>query len=269
MDARVKLKELRDIINDIGPAVVAFSGGVDSTFLAKVATGVLKDKLTAVTVVTPFLSAEEAKSAVRMAKKLKVEHLVYGIELTDDVLANREDRCYRCKKAVFTSIRGIAAELGRGEVIEGSNIDDRGDYRPGKKALKELMVLSPLVQAGLTKEDIRLLSKEMGLETWNKPSCSCLATRVPYGEKITLEKLLMIDKAEAFLRTLGFGNVRMRLHGGIGRIEVGPEKLPELLKKKDLVAKKLRSLGIDYICADLEGYRSGSMNEVIRWKRKK
>lgn len=269
MDTLAKLRELKRIIGGIGPAVVAFSGGADSTFLLKVAGDVLGDKVTAVTVLTPFLSIDEKKNAFKIAKKLKAEYVSYGIELSGDVTANGEDRCYLCKKAVFSSIKDMAAELGREAVMEGSNVDDGKDHRPGKKALKELGIESPLAAAGFTKREIRLLSRAMGLDTWDKPSCSCLAARIPYGEKITPEKLMMIDKAEGFLRAAGFRTVRVRMHGDIARVEVEPEMIRRLLDRRDVMIKKLRTLGIKYICADLEGYRSGSMNEVIKWKRKK
>jgi uncharacterized protein len=264
-----KLKKLRCILKDLGSAVIAFSGGVDSTFLAKVARETLKDKAIAVTVATPFLSKEEKNSARTMAKSLDIKHLVRELDLPEEVMLNGPDRCYACKKTIFAYLRGIAEEKGYNAVIEGSNRDDLGDYRPGKVALKELRIHSPLLEAGFTKADIRGFSKMKGLATWDKPSCCCLATRVPYGEEITPSKLRVIDAAESFLKKLGFGQLRFRLHGDIGRIEVPREDLAGLISKSPAIGKKLKTFGVKYICADLEGYRTGSMNEALTWKKRK
>ena len=264
-----KLKKLRSILKNIESAVIAFSGGVDSTFLAKIARETLKDKVIAVTVETPFLPKEEKRFARVMAKRMGMKHVILKMDLPEEVMLNGPDRCYTCKKAIFTHLRDIAGKKGYNAVIEGSNRDDFGDYRPGKVALKELKIHSPLLEAGLTKADIRGFSKLKGLETWNKPSCSCLATRIPYGEAITPAKLNSIDAAESFLKKLGFGQSRFRLHGDIGRIEVPKGNIPALVSKSTGIGKKLKSFGVKYVCADLEGYRTGSMNEALAWKKRK
>jgi len=265
-----KLNNLRKILSEMRSVLIAYSGGVDSTFLLKVAREELGERVAAVTVKSEIHYLSEITDAKKTARKFKVKHLFMDI----DILSNKEfvnnppERCYICKKEIFSRISEMAKELNLNFVADGSNYDDLSDYRPGMKAVSELKIRSPLLEALLTKDDIRLLSKEMNLPTWDKPSNSCLATRIPYQDEITLEKLKRIEKAEVFFHDLGIKQVRVRHYNNLAKIEAREEDMLLLIRedlRKKIIAK-LKKLGFIYITLDLQGYRSGSMNEELKEK---
>jgi uncharacterized protein len=266
--AAVKLERLKEMLSECSKVVIAFSGGVDSTFLLSVAHEMLGDDVLAVTVISSFMPAHEKKEAHEIANLIGARHIVVEVDENDieGFTDNPPDRCYICKKFLFGQVLGIAESEGIKVVMDASNADDVGDYRPGLKALRELEIRSPLMEAGLTKDEIRQLSKNRDLPGWDKPAMACLATRVPYGNKITKENLHQIDEAEEFLRSLGFGNCRVRHHGDMARIEVSPKRIERLMKpdQRRQITEHLRGLGFKYITVDMEGYRMGSLNEAIR-----
>ena len=259
-----KRKKLRSIIRRFDGLVVAFSGGVDSTFLLAFAHQILKDRIVAVTAQSPVHPARESEFAVRFAKSRNITHrLVRSREMQQtDFLANPVDRCYICKKNILADLLEIGRQLGIDTVAHGANVDDLGDYRPGMQAAREAGVEAPLLEAGLTKADIRVLSKEMKLETWNKPSMACLATRIPFGTTITEAALQMVDAAEQVLLDLGFTTCRVRHHGDMGRIELLPDELSKALEAdiREKITGELRRIGFRYVTLDLSGYVQGSMN---------
>jgi uncharacterized protein len=264
-----KLNDLKQIIRRYSSALVAFSGGVDSTFLLKVCLGVLgKDRVLAVTAKSATYPERELQEAIKLAEMLDVRHRVIESEELNipGFSDNPPERCYYCKRELFRKLKKIAEKEGLNFVLDGSNFDDTSDFRPGMRAVKELGVKSPLKEAGLTKDDIRALSREMGLPTWNKPSFACLSSRFPYGEKITREKLARVDRAEEVLRDSGFSQYRVRSHGDMARIEVKPEEMGKFFDRtfREEVATKLKSMGFTYVTLDLVGYRTGSMNEGLK-----
>ena len=264
-----KETRLKEILRNLKSAAVAFSGGVDSTFLLKAAAEALGGKVAAVTGRSLSFPERELEAARRFTREHGLVHLEIDSEEleTAGFAANPVNRCYLCKKELFAKILNLAAAQGLETVLEASNLDDEGDYRPGLTAIRELGVLSPLREAGLTKSDIRALSRDWGLSTWDKPSFACLASRFPYGEPITPEGLKKVDAAETFLLSLGCRQVRVRCHdrGRLARIEVDEEGLDLLAApaNRRLVADKFSSLGFTYTALDLQGYRSGSLNETL------
>lgn len=266
-EVQQKLRRLKRILAEMRSVLIAYSGGVDSTFLLKVAVDILKDKVVAVTAVSETYPEGEYREARKLARFVGVKHLtVETSELKDRKFTrNQPDRCYFCKKELFAGLQKIARAQRLDWVADGANLDDARDFRPGSRAAGELGVRSPLQEAKLTKKDIRLLSRKMKLPTWNRPSLACLASRFPYGRAITSGELKKIAEAEKFFRKAGFRQIRVRHHGRTCRIELEPGDLGRLIEKKlrIKVVKKLKSLGFTYICLDLEGYRPGSMNEVL------
>jgi uncharacterized protein len=261
-----KYRSLLDQIARRGSAAVAFSGGVDSSFLCHAAAAALGDKAVAITVVSPMLPKSEIDSATFVARRVGIEHiLIEETEIDEEVAANPQERCYFCKKIEFGAIIKAAQERGIGTVLDGSNIDDLGDYRPGLKALEELKVVSPLRGAGLHKAEIRELSRRFDLPTWDKPAFACLASRVPYGERIDREKLGRIEKAEDALRAAGFRQFRVRCHGDIARVEVAPEERRRFFDEAllDRLSRSIKSCGFRYAAFELEGYVMGSLNRAI------
>ena len=265
--AEDKLTELRSILKPMGCALVAYSGGVDSAFLLKVAVDELGAQALAVTADSPTIPRAELEAAIQLAHQLGARHLVVS---TDEMAnpaftTNNADRCYHCKSILFSTLSKVARERGIDFVLEGSNQSDLNDYRPGMKAAERFQVRSPLREARLTKDEIRLLSRQTGLRVWDKPAAPCLSSRIPYGSQITLERLQRIEVAEAFIRQLGFKVLRVRDHDTVARIEV---PLSDMTKLFDLdvasqIQDKLKSLGFRYVTIDLGGFRSGSMNEVL------
>lgn len=260
-----KMQALQNDLKELGSVAVAFSSGVDSTFLLKVAHDLLGDKAIAITARSCSFPEREQREAKEFCEKEGITHIVVESEelAIEGFAQNPKNRCYICKKELFTKIQAIAAEHGIAYVAEGSNTDDLGDYRPGLQAVAELGVKSPLRKAELSKEEIRLLSKELGLPTWDKQSFACLSSRFVYGETITEEKLKMVDKAEQRLLDLGFRQVRVRIHGNLARIEVMPQEFSLLLEHAAELNRYLQELGFVYVTLDLGGYQTGSMNRTL------
>lgn len=268
MDINEKFEKLKNYLSSLESVVVAFSSGVDSTFLLKTAHDVLGDKVIAVTAESCSFPKRELNEAKLFCQKEGIKHIVVESEELeiDGFCKNPVNRCYLCKKELFEKITEIAKENNIKNIVEGSNIDDNGDYRPGLQAVSELNIKSPLRYAELNKNEIRELSKKLELNTWDKQSFACLSSRFMYGEEITKEKLSMVDKAEQLLLDLGFHQLRVRIHGTIARIEVLPDEFPKLIEEKNRlkIVTEFEKYGFTYISMDLKGYRTGSMNETLK-----
>ena len=256
-----KLKKLKKIIKAYPGAVVAFSGGVDSSLLLAIAKEVLQEKIIAVTAVSPVHPSDELQTARRFTKKLGCTHrILYTQELANKMFVlNTRTRCYHCKRYLFSQMKKIASSTGF-VVIEGTNKTDLRDYRPGIKALRMLGIHSPFIAAGIAKQDIRKLARRYGIAAWNKPAAACLASRIPYGTTITKKNLLRVERAERYLTKLGFSLVRVRDHHPLARIEVPQKDIKQILNLRKKITAYLKRLGYRYICVDLEGYRTGSLN---------
>ncbi len=259
-----KYEALKRKLGEYESLVLAFSGGVDSTLLLKVAHDVLGDKAVAVTAFLHSVPEFERRESIEFCKSEGIRHIICEINELElaEFVENGSERCYYCKKNIIKALRQKADELGIKHIAEGTNADDMGDFRPGRRAILEEGVLSPLLDAGLTKAEIRELSQRLELPTWNKPAYACLASRISHGETISGEKLRMVEKAEGFLMEKGFYQTRVRVHGGLARIEVSPEDIKKFISEdfRQKVTEKLKTFGFRYVSLDLEGYRTGSMN---------
>jgi pyridinium-3,5-biscarboxylic acid mononucleotide sulfurtransferase len=266
MTARIKYQNLRKIIAGHGPLLVAYSGGVDSTLLAAVARDVLGEKTRCVLLDSPVVPRAAVAHAQSVARELGLGLEIIMVPLMEDeeFRKNPVDRCYYCKKISAGYLRKQAAESGLACIADGINLSDMEEHRPGLRASDEEGIVHPFIEAGITKEEIRTIARKLGLPVWQKPSAACLASRVPYGDEIAVEKLKMIEDAEAYLDGLGIGQLRVRLHRDLARIEVHKEDMGKILEQQSAVVRHFRSLGFAYVTLDLEGYRSGSMDEVLK-----
>ena len=268
-----KRQQLVKSISDMGSMIVAYSGGVDSAFLAAVAHEVLGDKAISVTANSPSLAPSELEDAIALATEQGIHYEIIETKETEreDYQANNPDRCFFCKDELYSHLIKFADQRGYSVITNGTNVDDLGDYRPGLEAAKQYGVRSPLVEADLSKQDIRDLSKKMGLATWDKPAQACLSSRIPYGTMVTVEALTRIAKAEHFLRSKGFKQLRVRHHDTVARIEIEPKDFLALLDDsiRDEITEYFKSIGYSYVTMDMNGFRSGSLNEILTTFRKK
>jgi len=269
-----KYDRLKVILRDLGSVAVGFSGGIDSTLLIRVATEILGDNALAVIGRSETYPTREFEEALQLAQSFGSRCRVVNTEETDDLKfrENPPDRCYFCKTELFSKLHHIAKEEGIRCVADGTIMDDLGDFRPGMRAKSEQDIRSPLLEAGFTKADVRTLARELGIPTWDKPSFACLSSRFPYGQGITKENLLKVDAAESFMRDNGFRFFRVRHHDDrTARLEVGPQEFNRLLEPafREVLVSHFKSLGFAYVTLDLQGYRTGSMNEVLTEEEKK
>lgn len=262
-----KERALSQYLESLGSVIVAFSGGVDSAYVAYMAHQVLNDRALAVTAVSPSYPAADKEDALRLVRQFGLRHLFINTEEMDDPRYRRNpaNRCYYCKTELYSKLVPLARERGFAAICDGLNIDDLGDFRPGRQAAKEAGVISPLVECGLTKAEVRQLSRRAGLPTWDKPASACLSSRIPYGMEVTVEKLKVIEQGEEILRALGFRVFRVRHHGDIVRLEFGKEELPRAMtvEMAERLTREFKALGFKYVTLDLEGYRTGALNEAL------
>ncbi len=259
-----KLRLLESILKDLNRIAIAFSGGLDSGFLSYFSKKVLgKENVLALTIYSPLkISKDELENAKRIVTELELNHKILEFDFPEEIRFNPPDRCYHCKKKIFNNLKEIAVQNGFPYLCDGTNADDLNDYRPGLKAVEELKVKTPLLDAGFTKSDIRYWAKKFGLSFWNKPSNACLISRLPYNVEVTLEAIEKIEKAENFIKNLGFKVVRVRMHNDLARVEIGEYEMKKILKKRILkiIYEELKNIGFKYVTIDCRGYQMGSMN---------